>query len=80
MSREEIVAAMQEYTTKLGRTPSQEEFRVTMQVRRHLIRKHFSTYTQLLAECGLERHGSGAPLTLERLFQDWAGIDRKSVV
>jgi hypothetical protein len=78
VSREEIVAALQEYATKLGRTPSQEEFRVTMQVRRHLIRKHFSTYRHLLAECGLERYGSGAPLTLERMFEDWAGVVRST--
>ena len=76
MSREEIIVAMQEYTTRLGRVPRQDEFRVTMQVRRHLIRKHFSTYTQLLSECGLERQGSGVPLTLEGMFQDWAGVVR----
>jgi HNH endonuclease len=76
VSREEIITAVKECTAKLGRAPGADEFRVTMQVRRHLIRKHFSTYTQLLAECGMERHGSGAPLTLERLFEDWAGMAR----
>src|SRR5580765_3121057 len=78
VSREEIIAAMHEYTNKLGRAPKQDEFRVTMQVRRHLIRKHFSTYTQLLAECGLERHGSGKALTLESIFRDWAGVVRNT--
>ena len=76
MSREEIISAVKECVAKLGRVPRQEEFRVTMQVRRHLIRKHFSNYTQLLTECGLEREGSGVPLTLERLFEDWAGLVR----
>jgi hypothetical protein len=76
VSREEIITAVKECVARLGRVPRQEEFRVTMQVRRHLIRKHFSNYTQLLTECGLERQGSGVPLTLERLFEDWAGLVR----
>jgi hypothetical protein len=76
VSREEIIIALKDCAARLGRPPGADEFRVTMSVRRHLIRKHFSTYTQLLAECGLERHGSGAPLTLQRLFEDWAGMAR----
>ncbi|HEY1938390.1 MAG TPA: hypothetical protein VGJ33_10685 [Candidatus Angelobacter sp.] len=76
MSREEILTAFKECAARLGRAPGADEFRVTMSVRRHLIRKHFSTYTQLLTECGFERHGSGAPLTLQRLFEDWAGMVR----
>lgn len=76
VSREEIISAVKECVARLGRVPRQEEFRVTMQVRRHLIRKHFSNYTQLLAECGLERQGSGVPLTLESMFQDWAAVVR----
>ena len=76
MSREEIIIAMKECAAKLGRPPGADEFRVTMAVRRHLIRKHFSTYTQLLTECGLERHGSGKALTLESMFKDWAGVVR----
>lgn len=76
MNREEIIAAVKECVARLGRVPGADEFRVTMSVRRHLIRKYFSTYTQLLTECGLERHGSGTPLTLQRLFEDWAGMVR----
>jgi hypothetical protein len=76
VSREEIIIAMKECAAKLGRPPGADEFRVTMAVRRHLIRKHFSTYTQLLTECGLERHGSGKALTLESMFKDWAGVVR----
>jgi hypothetical protein len=71
VSREEIIIAMKECAAKLGRPPGADEFRLTMSVRRHLIRKHFSTYTQLLTECGLERHGSGKALTLESMFKDW---------
>lgn len=76
MSREEIITAVKECADRLGRAPLQEEFRVMMTVRRHLIRKHFSNYTQLLTESGLERHGSGVPLTLESMLRDWAGVVR----
>lgn len=76
MTREEIIAAVKECAARLGRAPGADEFRLTMSVRRHLIRKYFSTYTQLLTECGLERHGSGKALTLESIFRDWAGVVR----
>lgn len=76
VSREEIIAAVKECTAKLGRVPRQEEFRVIMSVKRHVVRKHFSNYTQLLAECGLERQGYGVALTLESMFLDWASLVR----
>jgi len=76
VSREEIITAVKECTAKLGRVPRMDEFRVAMSVKKHFIRKHFSSYTQLLTECGLERHGSGVPLTLEAMFRDWAGVVR----
>ncbi|HKD78507.1 MAG TPA: hypothetical protein VKH81_02380 [Candidatus Angelobacter sp.] len=76
MTREEIIAAMKECVARLGRVPRQEEFRVTMQVRKHCVRKHFSTYTRLLSVCGLERHGSGVPLTPEAMYVDWATVVR----
>ncbi len=76
MTREEINEAMRECVAKLGRVPTQDEFRVIMQVKKHLMRKHFGTYTRLLAACGLERHGSGRALTQEALFADWATVVR----
>jgi hypothetical protein len=78
VSREEIITAVKECAAKLGRVPRADEFQVTMSVQRHVIRKHFSTYAQLLMECGLERHGSGVPLTMEAIFLDWAGVVRST--
>jgi hypothetical protein len=78
VSREEIIAAAKECAAKLGRAPRADEFQVTMSVQRHMIRKHFSSYAQLLTECGLERQGSGVPLTPEEIFLDWAGVVRKT--
>jgi hypothetical protein len=76
VSREEIIIAVKECAAKLGRAPRMDEFRATMSVNKHLIRKHFSSYTQLLKECGVERHGSGVPLTPELMFRDWADVVR----
>ena len=78
MSREEIIIALKDCAARLGRPPGADEFRLTMAVRRHLIRKYFSTYTQLLTECGLERYGSGKALTMESMFRDWAGVVRST--
>lgn len=78
MSKEEIITALKDCAARLGRPPGADEFRLTMAVRRHLIRKYFSTYTQLLTECGMERHGSGKALTTESMFRDWAGVVRNT--
>jgi Homing endonuclease associated repeat len=78
VSREEIIAAVKECAAKLERTPSEADIRVTMSVKRHWIRKYFITYTQLLSACGLERHGSGVPLTMEAIFLDWARVVRST--
>jgi hypothetical protein len=78
VSREEIITAVKECAAKLGRAPRMDEFRATMSVNKNLIRKHFSSYTQLLKECGVERHGSGVPLTLELMFRDWADVVRST--
>ena len=76
MTKEEIIAAVKECAAKLERTPTEAEIRVTMAVKRHLIRKYFNSYTRLISACGLERHGSGVPLTIEAMFLDWAGVVR----
>jgi len=76
VSREEIIAAMKECVEKLGRVPRLEEFRVTMEIKRHVIRKHFCSYMELLSACGLERLGPGIPISTESMFLDWAGVVR----
>jgi hypothetical protein len=76
VSREEIITAVKECAAKLGRVPRQEEFQVTMSIQRHVVRKHFSTYAELITECGLERRGSGVTLTIEEIFRDWASVVR----
>lgn len=77
MNKEEIIAAIKECTEKLGHVPSYPELQVTMQVSKRAIRKHFGTYTEALAACGLERHGAGYELSRQTLFLDWARLTRE---
>src|SRR3981081_2988034 len=78
VSREEIITAVKECAAKLGRAPRADEFQVTMSVQRHVIRKHFNSYAQLITECGLERRGSGVTLTMEEIFREWASVVRST--
>jgi Homing endonuclease associated repeat len=77
MSKEEVIAAIQESTTQLGHVPTFAEVRRTTQMSKHEIRKHFLTYAKALSECGLERKGPGYETDAKALFLDWAALVRR---
>lgn len=77
MSKEEVIAAIQESAARLGHVPTFTEVRRTMKMSKHEIRKHFLTYAKALSECGLQRTGPGYEIDARILFQDWAGLVRK---
>jgi len=78
MSKEELIAAIQQCAKELGRTPKCSElisrFPATKMA---AIRKHLGTYTRALEESGLARTGCGFEATMDDLFRDWAEIVRK---
>ena len=74
MTKEELIAAIQECAAKLGRAPSMAEFRKATAAGKGQIRKHFGTFTQLLEASSLEARGSGHVVEMKNLFADWAGI------
>jgi hypothetical protein len=74
VTREEIIAAIQECAAKLGRTPRAPEFYKLARVKIHDLRKHFGTFTRLLAASGVERQGPGVSLAMDGLFLDWARV------
>lgn len=76
MSREEIIAAVNECTAKLGHAPNVTEFRRVTKISLNQIRKNFGNYTRLLAASGVERHGAGYTASLKSLFMDWARVVR----
>ncbi|HEY5027407.1 MAG TPA: hypothetical protein VIK39_03285 [Candidatus Angelobacter sp.] len=77
MSKEEVIAAIQESATRLGHVPTFAEVRRTMKMSKHEIRKHFLNYAKALHECGLHRTGPGYEADAKVLFTDWAGVVRK---
>jgi hypothetical protein len=76
MTKEEVMAAIQECTAKLGHVPSFPELQ-QMKVSKRAVRANFGTYTGALKACGLERRGSGYEVGQRSLFLDWAGLVRK---
>jgi hypothetical protein len=76
MSKEEVIAAIQESAARLGHVPTFNEVRRATQMSKHEIRKHFLTYAKALSECGLQRTGPGYEADATELFKDWAGLVR----
>jgi hypothetical protein len=77
MTKEEVIAAVTECATKLGRAPSMAEFRKATAIGKGHVRKHFGTFGQLLEASGLEARGSGHLVEMKALFADWAGVVRR---
>ncbi|HEV7519780.1 MAG TPA: hypothetical protein VGP89_01680 [Candidatus Angelobacter sp.] len=77
MSKEEVIAAIQETAAQLGHVPTFAEVRRTVKMSKHEIRKHFLTYARALTDCGLQRTGPGYEVDAKILFLDWAGLARQ---
>ena len=78
MSKEEIIAAIQECARKLGRAPKFQEFENAYPaIKMGVIRKYVGTYTLALREAGLECLGAGFEVAMDELYRDWAMIVRK---
>jgi hypothetical protein len=76
VDKEQVIAAIQECTARIGHVPSLTELR-QMQISKRAVRANFGTYTDALRACGLERRGSGYEINQKLLFLDWAGLVRK---
>ena len=71
MTREEVIAAIQACTEKLGRVPTRVELAKLAGLSRHDVNRYFGNYMTALKECGLEKTGGGMKLGVERIFEDW---------
>lgn len=77
MSKEEIMATIQQCAETLQRVPAQADlFRMT-KVSQRMIVKQFGTYTRALRACNLERYCGGNKITMEALCKDWAAVVRE---
>jgi hypothetical protein len=77
MTREEVMAAIQECTTKLGHAPSLTELQKLTKIGKRAILTNFGTYGKALRACGLQREGAGYEVSQRLLFLDWAELARK---
>jgi HNH endonuclease len=77
MTKDEVIAAIRKCAEDLGHVPSMDELLRTTGMSKYLVRRHFGAYTKALEACGLERHGCGYRVELEKLFLDWAGVVRR---
>jgi hypothetical protein len=76
MTKQQIIDAVRECAEKLGHTPSHVELMMHASVSRKTVRRHFSNYGALLAECNLSGTGSGYKAPMEDVFRDWARLVR----
>src|SRR6476661_5930161 len=77
MSKEEVITAIRECAKELGRTPSLGELTERVHLSTRTIRKLFGNYGMAVRASGMEPP-RGAPTPLAELFEDWAGVVRKT--
>jgi hypothetical protein len=75
--REEIIAAIKKLSAKLGRAPSQAEFRRACKISWYQIYKDFRGMRQAVRAAGLEPGPRGGPLDVNALVLDWARVVRE---
>jgi hypothetical protein len=75
--RDEIIAAIKKCAEKLGRAPSQAEFRRATNISWHQVYKHFRGMRQAVRAAELEPGPRGSALDVNALTLDWARVVRK---
>jgi hypothetical protein len=75
--RDEIIAAIKRCAERLGRAPSQAEFRRASKISWYQVYKHFRGMRQAVRAAGLEPGPRGGALDVNALTLDWAGVVRK---
>jgi Homing endonuclease associated repeat len=75
--RDEIIAAIKRCAERLGRAPSQAEFRRASKISWYQVYKHFRGMRQAVRAAGLEPGPRGSALDINALTLDWAGVVRK---
>jgi hypothetical protein len=79
MLRQEIIAAVRECAKTMGRAPKYEELREARpEIRIREVQRLFGSYRKVLEESGVPAVGMGFEVTVEKMFQDWAEIVRKT--
>ena len=74
--RDEIIAAIKKCAERLGRAPSQAEFRRASKISWYQVYKHFRGMRQAVRAAGLEPGPRGGALDVNALTLDWARVVR----
>ena len=77
MSKEEVIAAIQQSAAQVGHPPSFAELEKTMRISKRAIHGHFPNYREALRAAGMERTGGGYKNDTGTLLLDWAETVRK---
>ncbi|HEY1936592.1 MAG TPA: hypothetical protein VGJ33_01500 [Candidatus Angelobacter sp.] len=77
MTKEEVIAAINECAARLGHAPTSTELRKSANVGKYDIRKLFGTHAKALDACGMEAGGAGYEVNLKTLFLGWAQVARE---
>ena len=75
--REEIIAAIRNCATQLGRAPSKAELCKASKITWHQVYKHFRGMRAAVRAAGLEPGPRGGPLDVNALVLDWARVVRE---
>lgn len=75
--RDEIIAAIKRCAERLGRAPSQAEFRRATKISWYQVYKHFRGMRQAVRAAELEPGPRGGALDINALTLDWARVVRK---
>ena len=76
-TRDRIIAEIKRCAEKLGRAPSQAEFRRAAKISWHQVYKHFRGMRAAVRAAGLEPGPRGGPLNEQTLVLDWARVVRE---
>ncbi len=77
MSKEEVIAAIQQSAAQVGHPPSFAELEKTMRISKRAIHGHFPNYREALRAAGMERTGGGYKNDTGTMLLDWAETVRK---
>ena len=75
-AKEEVIAAIKELATRLGRNPSFNQIKRESKLTEYQLQRLFGSRTQLRKECGLEPAPRIVAPPLEELFSEWANVVR----
>jgi hypothetical protein len=77
MTKNEVIATIQQAAQELGHVPSLKELMERQKISHNAVRRTFGHYSAALRASGLERIGHGYKVSMTALFMDWIRVVRE---